>query len=101
MPNKDEDTNNEVLARLWNDPRIRGFSQLMREQFPNEFLDNEVLVNDKDLKEAGYVGRPPHALLKIGPLVFFVRPALYKNYWIRLKTPGKKNDNLYSIFKEP
>lgn len=92
--------NNEVLGTLWNDDDVRMLNRSVDQIMPGNIGDNEVVVDHDHLIEAGYVGDPPRFHLKIGNFLIYAQPAIYKDYWLRLKLPRKGSPNLYSIFKE-
>jgi hypothetical protein len=96
---KDE-INNEILERLWNDPMIRTRCRIMNETIPGSIANNEIVVHEDDLKQAGYIGRLPFFIFRFGKFGFLCLPHLYKGYWMRQKFPDRKGQRLYSIFKE-
>ncbi|SRR6266496_314663 len=101
MLKTNDEINNEVLARLWNDPDVRELNDSVRAILPNyEISDSEVVVDYDHLVEAGHVGEPPYFHIRIGKWLIYSKPALYKDYWMKLKLPRKRENSLYSIFKE-
>src|SRR5436305_11189750 len=97
---EDYERNYEVLNRLWNDPLIRIQSDTLRELFPGSMTENEIVIREDDLREAGYVGRLPSFLIKFGRFGFYCYPSTYREYWIRQKSIDKAGLNMYSIFKD-
>ena len=91
--------NNDVLHKLFTNPMKISQTETMRKIFPNDTKEGEIIVSEKDLKEAGYVGRLPILLFRIGKWEFSP-PHMYKDYWLRLKLTRKKAEALYSIFKD-
>jgi hypothetical protein len=98
----DDEHNNEVLNRLWNDPVVRERTRVMGELFPDTFTENEMLTDKTELMEAGYTGRLPQITFRIGKFVLWGRPALFRDFWIRARIAQKpgKYGQLYSIIRE-
>ena len=94
-----EEANNAVLGRLWRDSDVRQLREGMLERFPGTIADNEVIVDEDHLSEAGYVGKPPRFRLRVGRYYFYRHSVVYQDYWIRFNSTTPTT-NLYSIFKE-
>jgi hypothetical protein len=97
---KERENNYTVLRRIWNDPLFRLQSQTMGELFPGTIKDNEVMIREDELREAGYVGKLPTFLFKLGRFGFICYPSALGEYWLRQKTIDKGGLSIYSIFKD-
>jgi len=72
--------NNEVLRKLWNDPDVRELTDSMKQIFPNEVGEDELIIDYDHLVEGGYVGEPPYFHLRLGRFLFYRATAVYEDY---------------------